>query len=369
MSKLFGVEAARGIAALLVVMVHATNILVGPKFFDTPALGGLFRFGHAGVDFFFVLSGFIIYYIHHGELGHPEYLGAYWAKRFVRIYPVYWIVLAAFGLLLAMSPTKEMWERVPAVIAASILLIPHEKGGIVSVAWTLSHELLFYALFSVLFLSRRWGRMLLALWLAAIGVQVATGYFNEPLFVQFVLRIFNLHFFVGMGVAWWVLRSRRGAATPLGRWSLFGGPMVFLGSGVADSLWLHLPAEWPPLHVVYALSAGLALYGLVAEEQAGRLAPPAWLVRVGSASYSLYLIHTLVIMVFAELLWRMNGVVPVLALGVHAIFVASVAVSVWVAVVFSERVELPLLRRLRPKSVERANVGADVGAGRPTGRS
>ena len=93
-------------AALLVACVHCTLMLGGPAFGGRLPLFGLFRFGHAGVDFFFVLSGFIIYYIHQGEIGQQRFLPAYLYKRFARIYPTYWIVLLFFSLVIFVQPDK-----------------------------------------------------------------------------------------------------------------------------------------------------------------------------------------------------------------------------------------------------------------------
>jgi len=50
------------------------------------------QFGHAGVDFFFVLSGFIIFFVHGKDIGKPSRLPHYVWRRFIRIYPVYWAV-------------------------------------------------------------------------------------------------------------------------------------------------------------------------------------------------------------------------------------------------------------------------------------
>ena len=67
--KLIGVQAARGIAALFVVLYHTGRMLSLEQYVGRDPWGGLFHFGHAGVDFFFVLSGFIIYYVHHKDIG------------------------------------------------------------------------------------------------------------------------------------------------------------------------------------------------------------------------------------------------------------------------------------------------------------
>ncbi len=50
--QLLGIQAARGIAALLVVLSHCEHMLALPQYVGHFPLGGMFRFGHAGVDFF-----------------------------------------------------------------------------------------------------------------------------------------------------------------------------------------------------------------------------------------------------------------------------------------------------------------------------
>jgi len=86
--QLTGVQAARGIAALLVVVHHCAGTLALPKYAGVAFAGGYFvPFGRAGVDFFFVLSGFIIAWIHSGDVGDRSQLGQYTAKRLARIFP------------------------------------------------------------------------------------------------------------------------------------------------------------------------------------------------------------------------------------------------------------------------------------------
>src|SRR3984885_1419086 len=85
-ARLEGVEAGRGVAALLVVLYHAALHVEG----DVPGsavLWGLPHFGHAGVDFFFVLSGFIISFVHRKDVGRPDRLGHYLERRFTRVFP------------------------------------------------------------------------------------------------------------------------------------------------------------------------------------------------------------------------------------------------------------------------------------------
>lgn len=328
---------------MLVVLVHASAMLAPAKYLGEMPLWGLFKFGHAGVDYFFVLSGFIIYFIHAHELGQRDRLALYWQKRFVRIYPVYWVVLAGYGVLLAISPTPGLTERIPAVVASAVVLYPHSLGPVLGVAWSLSHEILFYLMFSALFISRTWGRALLLVWGVLIVFNVLTKTFTDPFFGGFVLRMFNAHFFLGLLVAHavrcWPVRAPARV--------LWSGVLVFFGAGLLESWGPAMPMEWPPLHLAYGVGAAAMLYGLVTLEQAGRLVVPAWAVTLGSASYSIYLLHTIVLVLLQQVLLLLK---PHVALPATVVLVLMVWISVAVSVEFSRRVEQPLMRRLRPRA-------------------
>jgi peptidoglycan/LPS O-acetylase OafA/YrhL len=84
-------QAGRGVAAIAVLLYHLNLELVAR--FGGASVSGL-EVGWAGVDFFFVLSGFIIWHVHAGDIGQDGRLGRYLWNRFTRLYPVYWAVLA-----------------------------------------------------------------------------------------------------------------------------------------------------------------------------------------------------------------------------------------------------------------------------------
>jgi exopolysaccharide production protein ExoZ len=343
--KLLGVEAARGFAALLVVFVHAGDMAAGPPAFSAIAFGDIFHFAHAGVDFFFVLSGFIIFFVHADDIGHPARMASYAWKRFVRIYPTYWMALAGMGALLVVSPSRDGAERDVWHVISSIFLLPVHGEPLLGVAWSLKHEILFYFLFAVLFLNRRAGTAVLGLWGALIawniGVTWVTG---GPAFGglagELVFRIFNIEFFFGIAVA---LLVRRGAVwSP--RLMLVLGLLLFLGDGLYESWGPPHPVEWPPRHLGYGLGAALALYGMVGAERARRLRVPAAFVAAGTASYSIYLVHAMVIMVIQHAMVVAGGA---RFLNVHVWFIAVSAIAVACGLVFSALIEQPLLKALR----------------------
>src|SRR5579871_6566002 len=90
MRRLDSLQAVRAAASLLVVFYHAQSVL--EIHYGFTAFGGMFANGNKGVDLFFVLSGFIMVYIHAGDIGRAERLGHYAFARFTRIYPMVWVV-------------------------------------------------------------------------------------------------------------------------------------------------------------------------------------------------------------------------------------------------------------------------------------
>jgi exopolysaccharide production protein ExoZ len=146
--KLSGVQSARGVAALLVVLYHATRGLSLPQYLGYIPFGNCFGFGHAGVDFFFVLSGFIIMHAHAADIGKPERINRYLWRRVARIYPIYWIVTLIQASWAFFSEDSAI-RLAPSHILNSLLLLPESIEPLVGVGWTLRSEMLFYIVFAL----------------------------------------------------------------------------------------------------------------------------------------------------------------------------------------------------------------------------
>ena len=132
---------------------------------------GLPHFGHAGVDFFFVLSGFIITFVHRTDIGKPKRLGHYLERRFTRVFPFYWLVLI-FSLLATWLLHRAQFPAVREILA-NLLLLPQTEDKIVGGAWTLVYEIMFYFVFAIAICNRRIGAAVLCVWAAL----VAAGFF------------------------------------------------------------------------------------------------------------------------------------------------------------------------------------------------
>jgi peptidoglycan/LPS O-acetylase OafA/YrhL len=301
------------------------------KYFGYQPFGQVFDFGFAGVDFFFVLSGFIILHIHADDIGQPRALGAYLWKRFSRIYPAYWVVfLLALPVYLLVPNYGFGYERDPDVFVRAFWLFPHPQTHVVlTISWTLVHEIFFYVLFGLLILNKRLG---LAIFLAWGGCVLAFACFdNFPW--TFLFSAANVRFLAGMGVALTVRRWR----IPAPRVLAVLGVAVFLATGYLDAY--HPPRALYEQTIGYTLGSVLILAGVVEAERSGLLRPPGWLVYLGDASYSIYLVHFVPLSIFAKFAraWTLDSYVPA-----GVLFLLHAASSVAVGCLFYHVVEHPL---------------------------
>jgi len=295
----------------------------------------LFDFGHAGVDFFFVLSGFIIHYAHAADLGRPDRLSRYAWRRFTRIYPTYWVAFAAILPVYFLIPgIGGGYTRDPLIILESFVLWPQSHLPILNVAWTLSHEILFYCIFGLAIANKHLGGGVFALWLSAIIAQLVV---NAPFPQSFLAHPHNMQFFLGLGAGVFLRRHRISAP-----WAIIAvGAALFFGTGLIEVYTSINIGRWGWLS--YGLGSMLALIGAVEAERSGLLTPPAVLVLLGEASYSIYLVHTSVLSAAARVL-RGMGLSQVLT-GIPA-FMLLALLALGAGLAFHLLVERPLLRLL-----------------------
>ncbi len=291
--KLDLLQCGRAIAAISVAGFHAAERMNKHGFHG--AAPDLFRFGNLGVDLFFVISGFIIFFIHAKDIGRPHRLATYAYRRATRIYPLYWILFALVVPLYFVFPSAgDGTARDPASILRCLLLLPNHTGQIIGVAWTLVYEISFYAIFALLILGGRWGMVVVAAWglmvvTSRLGHRVDLGYFNAFFGLRFI------EFAIGAAVFY---ASRR--FVPRGGMIIAacGLAVLFLGGLVWRPLGQALSVD-PSRIVLAGLLSGVVIFGLVVADMravgartSSALAAP--LIALGDASYSIYLFHWLI---------------------------------------------------------------------------
>ncbi len=336
----------------MVLASHCGHTLGGPANFGAPPFGLLFQFGRSGADIFFVLSGFLIAFIHWRDIGRPERLGHYLARRVTRIYPTYWLVLAAVVPIDIVTNTfydryGEPWE-----IVKNILLLP-QNDQIIDVAWSLCNELLFYAVFGLMIISRKLGFLVLALWIAAMAARPVVAPYDDIVWLNLLTYPMNFEFVAGL-IAGWLLQ-RRALRRPGA--VLLAGLVIFTLFAIAEDrrlLWTNQFHPWFPgadwnvllLRCLgYGAAGVLIIAGLSALEMRGRLRMPRLLTRLGGASYLLYLIHVPALVALGageRRLHLLNYLQPWLLAALFALLVVAGAMGAHLAI------EKPLLRAIRP---------------------
>ena len=307
-------------AALAVVAHHAA--LSTDAFVQSMPEGWqrLFDLGALGVDFFFVLSGFIIMHAHRGEVGNPAATRMYLAKRLARIFPAYWpIGLSLLGLYVALPGFSASGGREFSVLS-SVLLLPTELPPALSVAWSLVHELLFYAVFMLWFISRQYFWYGLVLW--ATGI-LAVHFFGETSgWLRYPMSLLNLEFMLG------VL-----AASLYGRASLrFSAGMIVAGGLLTGAMLLLLYVESSAGHRLWmALGLAVMMFGIARWEKNRTIAWPLVLMALGNASYSLYLVHNPLLSITQRMAGRFDMGWPLaLLLGVLLAVICGYLYFLWV---------------------------------------
>jgi exopolysaccharide production protein ExoZ len=269
----------RGAAALAVVAYHALQW----------ASGG-FDVGRAGVDVFFIISGFVMWHVTAGREVSPA---AFLWRRFTRVAPPYWIatltVLAAALIWPNFLPeVRPGWRH----LALSLAFIPHlDPRGLpfptLPPGWSLNYEAVFYLMFAAALAGpRRWrGRVVLS----GLTALTAFGFlFPEP-YYTLLLNPMLLQFAAGMGLGV-AAEYRRLPSIAVG-WAMIAIALVIWAVERPLGLFTEL---WRPL--LWGIPAWLTVTGALAIECGGGLArlPPRIahaLKTLGDASYATYLAH------------------------------------------------------------------------------
>ncbi len=326
-ARLASIQYLRAAAALGVVIYHALQWRAGG-----------FDIGRAGVDIFFVVSGFVLW---RATAARPTTPAAFLVDRGRRILPAYWLATLVAAAIAALAPAFMPQVR-PGFshLLLSLALVPHfDPRGLpfptLPPGWSLCYEAAFYLLFAAaLGLPRPWraGGLIASLF----GLAAAGYVLRDPAFVLGANGLV-LEFAAGIGIG---LFAERGAL-PSRRW---GWAMLLAGlTGFALTQAPGVFVElWRPL--LWGAPAALVVAGAAAIEAAAgaRRWPPG--LALGDASYALYLVH-----------------LPLVALAAHALAAAdttfflpvALAISVLGALAVHRWVERPLAFSLKGRRIEK----------------
>lgn len=309
-------DGLRGVAILLVICVHYLGAEARAPL-HPPLLFRLARAGWMGVDLFFVLSGFLITGILLDTRDDPHHFRNFYARRTLRIFPLYYLTLFLVFVVGAHVPgldspafrhmaNHQVWlwlyaSNIKAAISHSSWMFGPLGGGwiVLSHMWSLAVEEQFYLVWpAVLYLTpHRWrpamagavfaGALLLRLCFLAKGNGLA-AYMLMPCRMDALAA----------GALAAILLRRDGGFERLLRWArpaVWGAGAVLAGYWLwHGDLWYHDPrVQGPGYSLVAVLGFGLVVLaaGLPATHPFVRVLSLGWLRSIGRVSYAMYIFH------------------------------------------------------------------------------
>lgn len=332
------IQVLRFVAAALVLFGH---VLHGVQGTEAVSFGPTNLYA-AGVDIFFVLSGFIMFTIARQDFGVPGASLRFLLRRFIRVVPAYWFFTTAMLLAVQIFPARLNHPDTTLLnIVSSYLFIPSENAygqtyPVLLLGWTLNFEVMFYVLFGLgLLLPRVWGLTFIAGTIAVLGFWGETAapasgplaFWCNPIVFEFLL-----------GIALGRLREGGLRLSEPAAWAVTAGSLValwFFSSKGGNTPFAHERVIWMGLPAL-ALCAAAAL--VQSERPQGTLT--RWAVAAGDASYALYLSHPFTLGLVG---WAASAA----GLQLPGLFVALACVCcIAVAVVFHRQIERPVTRWL-----------------------
>ncbi len=337
------IHALRAVAAMMVVAFHAPLFLRPNVTYHVPT----HAFGAAGVDIFFVISGFVMECT---TSEHDRPWMEFLTRRLVRVLPMYWLATLAF---VAVTLGAGAVPVDPSRVGKSLLFLPvYDREGYIrpflAVGWTLYYELAFYLLVAACVGLRRRAAAHIAaatvvvVSLLAVAISAPALHSIRQLFWPLIIE-----FSFGVFLSWSVRRTNVLARSA----SLRGVvALVLITVGV---MCIGTHAWWAVTYrrmLWWGIGSAMIVTGAVLMEP--ELQSTGWVARgfsrIADASYSLYLVH---LMAFSAV-WFLTPVAirANVAFALTVLFVGPVLI----ALVVHRYVEAPLTRWLSKATVSSA---------------
>ena len=335
-----GIQVLRLFAALLVVLAHTTQMMndrmsVGP---------GIWENGTAGVDVFFVISGFVMALTASQLRDRTDGWRDFLTRRVVRVMPMYWIATTLkIGMIIAIPAMARHAVLAPGHLIASYLLVPwpNPQGNvfpILTVGWTLTFEMLFYGLVAAALFLRKSPLAFCTIVFSLVAVlglllnttspvtrdtsapMLAVRALLDPLVIEFILGMAIAKFLKRPLLPFWLTGALLLAATAT----------LLLGDGHGN---------WRAF--AWGIPAATVVACTVQLESFIRPWAPNWLLQQGDASYSLYLFHPFILPIAGLAFLKLNAPYPLL------IIAACLIISLLSALAVHLALETPITTRLR----------------------
>jgi exopolysaccharide production protein ExoZ len=288
---LAAIQFLRALAAFAVVAFHVQYDLVVKLSVNFPVSLDL---GQAGVDLFFVISGFVMVYASESLFGRPDASITFFVRRIIRIVPLYWL-MTSLMLAYVIARGFAASNASPMLALASYFFVPYPRPSgdvdpLYGIGWTLNYEMFFYLIFTLALFAARRTVVVAIVAIVLVGVVVIGQTAHLPPQAAFLASPIILEFAAGAGLA---LLYRTGFRLPP------AVATVLLVAAIAEfavlnSAWLDFSgmnsSVARPLQYGVPAAQGFAALTLIDR----KLAFP-YIEKLGDASYSLYLTHPAII--------------------------------------------------------------------------
>lgn len=269
------IQILRAVAAIGVLLFHIVGVAVLYGF-QPHLLSALEGKGVAGVDLFFVISGFIIVYTQHYN---PKTPLVFLRDRIIRIVPSYWVLTAVFAMLLFFIPQafNRMEFSTYTTFSSFTFLtgLLEARHPLIYVGWSIEYEMLFYIIFA---LTIALGNLTRTVFITAIILMMLVFIFKaNQLFLEFAM---------GMLLSIIVLHTPKLPKIGI-TFLMIGMTLVVYNSIVCDYFSF-------PSYLMYGIPFTMILFGVLHIPQAKN----NFFVLLGDASYSIYLIQAFTITTF-----------------------------------------------------------------------
>ncbi len=274
----------RAFAAINVVYLH---VLIGGESYGKstivfPFLGG---WGANGVDIFFVISGFVMIYT---QSINPKTTLNFYRSRILRIVPIYWLITSFIIIIYIFFPGlfKSFTIDFKSSISSFLFIsqLTNNSNPIINLGWTLEWEMLFYLIFGM------------ALYFKTIKKIISFIFFMMIFIFLISKKLYFLEFFLGV-ITGYIYINFRKVNQNIGISILIIGIFTLLMSINQSSELINYDR-----FIIWGLPATLIVFGAIYSKQIKN----KFLLYLGDASYSIYLLQILTIPGFYKLITHLN---------------------------------------------------------------
>ncbi|MGG0492187.1 acyltransferase [Priestia megaterium] len=345
------IQSLKAVVAMLIIFGHIGAVMFEKLNYDFLSIHHLGRTG--GVDFFFILSGFLIYYVYQKDIGKKR-VNQFLLKRIIRIYPLVWLfTLISIPIYFLVPSFGGGHEKELSVILKSLSLYPQHEP-VLGATWSLSHVILFYLIFTLILKKPTLGKTIATLWSISIIVLwiISPSFITKYYEMKFIFSPHNLEFLLGAVASHITLKYK----------IKFGELFLLAGTAGFIFTWLNTLNSFIPLEVTigYSLSSLCIILGAYSIDSQQKLKINKLIDVFGNSSYSIIITNLPFIILFAKAFDALNvfdliGYTPAIVILIILTMIGGVTVHMLIENPISSHLKKRLIKPTSKKQVSSIN--------------